>query len=95
MTFRVLTSPHFDRLLKRLARQHPELPEVFASVMGILTTDPHNRTRAHAIRKLRDIPAGEGQYRLRLARWRFRYDISGQQVHLQYRGLRSEETYRQ
>ncbi len=92
--FAVHTSPHFDRLLKRLARQHPELPEVFASVIGILTTDPHNRTRAHAIRKLRSIPAGEGQYRLRLARWRFRYDISGQEVHLQYCGLRREDTYR-
>jgi hypothetical protein len=38
--------------------------------------------------------AGQGQYRLRLRRWRFRYDIYGQDVMLTYCGLRSEATYR-
>jgi mRNA-degrading endonuclease RelE of RelBE toxin-antitoxin system len=92
--FAVRTSPHFDRLLKRLARPHPEVPEVFARVIGILAFDPHNRSRTHDIRKLQGVSAGEGQYRLRIGRWRFRYDISGQEVHLHHCGLRRENTYR-
>ena len=92
--FTVCTSPHFDRLLKRLARHHAELPEVFATVLGILTSDPHNRSRTHTVRKLQGVPAGEGQYRLRIGRWRFRYDIREQEVHLHYCGLRREDTYR-
>jgi len=43
---------------------------------------------------LEGVPLGEGQYRLRLGRWRFRYDIEGRQVWLRYCGLRREETYR-
>jgi len=93
--FAVRTSPHFDRLLKRLARQHPEVPEVFARAIRILAFDPHNLSRTHAIRKLQGVPPGEGQYRLRIGHWRFRYDIAGQEVHLHYCGLRREETYRQ
>ena len=37
---------------------------------------------------------GDGQYRLRLGRWRFRYDITGQEVVLHYCSLRREDTYR-
>ena len=92
--FAVRTSPHFDRLLRRLARRHPELPEIFARGLDILSADPHNRSRAYAIRKLHGVPAGEGQFRRRLGRWRFRYDIWAQEVHLHYCGLRREDTYR-
>ena len=92
--FAIRTSPCFDRLLKRLARGHPELPELFAEALGILRADPYNRSRAHAIRKLQGVPAGEGQYRLRLGRWRFRYDVAGLEVRLHYCGLRREDTYR-
>jgi len=92
--FTVHTSPRFDRLLKRLTRQHAELSEVFARVLRILTCDPHNRSRTHAIRKLQGVPEGEGQYRLRIGRWRFRYDIRSQEVNLHYCGLRREDTYR-
>jgi mRNA-degrading endonuclease RelE of RelBE toxin-antitoxin system len=35
-----------------------------------------------------------GQYRLRLGRFRFRYDIEGRMVVLYYCGLRREDTYR-
>ena len=41
------------------------------------------------------MPAGEGQYRLRLGRFRFRYDIAGREVRLLYCGLRREDTYRE
>ena len=34
------------------------------------------------------------QWRLSTGRWRFRYNIYGQEVNLTYCGLRREETYR-
>ena len=37
---------------------------------------------------------GDGQYRIRLGRFRFRYDLEGQVVYLKACSLRSEETYR-
>ncbi len=92
--FAVRTTPHFDRLLTSLIRRHRELIERYAEALEILGADPYNRTRRYHIKKLEGIPQGEGQYRLSLGRWRFRYDISGREVVLQYCGLRREDTYR-
>jgi hypothetical protein len=58
------------------------------SALRILATDPYNRSREHHIKKLEDVREGEGQYRLALGRWRFRYDILGTVVLLGYCGLR-------
>ena len=74
-TFSVRTTPHFDRLAKRLTKRHPELVDHFAAMLSTLEADPNNQSRAHAIRKLTGVPPGKGQYRLRSGRWRFRYDI--------------------
>jgi mRNA-degrading endonuclease RelE of RelBE toxin-antitoxin system len=46
------------------------------------------------IRKLMGVAGGEGQHRLRLGRWRLRYDIEGEEVVLHHVGLRREEIYR-
>jgi mRNA-degrading endonuclease RelE of RelBE toxin-antitoxin system len=94
--FDVRTTPRFERLLKKLARQHPyEAEEIFAEAITILKTDPYNRSRRFPIKKLESVPPGEGQYRLRLRRWRFRYDIwsDRKQVELSFCGLRREDTY--
>ena len=93
-SFTVRTTPRFDRLLKTLSRRHAELVNRYAEALGILTNDPDNRTRSHDIKKLEGVRQGEGQYRLRLRRWRFRYDIHGREVILHYCGLRREDTYR-
>jgi len=92
--FSVRTTPHFDRLLKKLSRGHRELPERYAQALQILRTDPSNRSGQYDIQKLEEVKLGEGQYRLRLGQWRFRYDIVRQEVVLHYCGLRREETYR-
>jgi len=92
--FSVRTTPHFDRLLRRLSRRHPELVDRYAEALEILQVDPFNRSRAYDIKKLEGIQPSEGQYRLRLGRWRFRYDIYGQEVVLHYCDLRRETTYR-
>jgi hypothetical protein len=62
-------------------------------VIGILSVDPYNKTRKYPIKKLQGVSAGEGQYRLRSRRFRFRYDVAGREVVLLYCGLRREDTY--
>lgn len=94
-SFSVITVPKTDRLLRKLSQRHPDLVKTLTQAITILGDDPYNRTRKHQIKKLENIPAGsDGQYRLRIGRWRFRYDIDGQNVVLLYCGLRREETYR-
>ena len=85
-SFTVRTTPRFERLLRTLARRHAELATVYADAITILSTDLYNRSREHRIRKLASIRQGEGQYRLALGRWRFRYDIYDRDVVLHYCG---------
>ena len=92
--FRVITTSRFERELKKLAAKHPGLPELFRRVVNILRTDPYNRSRQHPIKKLEAVPAGEGEYRIRSGRFRFRYDIEGQTVYLKACSLRREDSYR-
>jgi mRNA-degrading endonuclease RelE of RelBE toxin-antitoxin system len=92
--FTVRTTPRFERLLRRLLRRHTDLLDRYADAIRILEGDPQNRSGTYAIRKLEGVAIGEGQYRLRLGRWRFRYDVVGRDVVLHYCGLRREETYR-
>jgi hypothetical protein len=92
--FSLRTTPRYERLVRHLLKKHPELRALQESTFKILTTDPHNRTGAHNIKKLVSVPAGEGQWRLSLGRFRFRYDIYGAEVVLHYCGLRREATYR-
>ena len=91
--YSVLTTSHFDRLMKKLATKHPELVERFEQALTILSADPYNKSGKYAIKKLVNVSVGEGQYRLRSGRFRFRYDIEGLKVVLHYCGLRREDTY--
>ena len=91
--FSVTTTAHFDRLLKKLAPRHPELVERFEEAISILSVDPYNKSQKYPTKKLQGVPAGEGQYRLRSGRFRFRYDIAEREVVLLYCGLRREDTY--
>jgi mRNA-degrading endonuclease RelE of RelBE toxin-antitoxin system len=78
-------------LSKSCEKQHPELDDLFREVLDVLELDPYNRTRRYQIKKLTD-PQQDGRYRLRLGRFRFRYDVAGQTVELKNRGLRREGT---
>jgi mRNA-degrading endonuclease RelE of RelBE toxin-antitoxin system len=91
--FTVLTTAHFERDLRKLARRHAELSAHYARAIAILEIDPYNRSRTHPIKKLESVAAGEAQYRIRLGRFRFRYDIEGQDVYLKLCSLRREDTY--
>lgn len=92
--FSVRTTPHFDRLAHALQKRHPDFADRYAQALEILKADPTNHSRAYDIKKLEGVRPGEGQYRLRRGRWRFRYEIFGQEVWLFYCGLRREDTYR-
>ena len=80
-------------MARKLLARHPELREIQDSVREILSTDPYNQSHRYHIKKLEGIRRGEGQYRLSLGRWRFRYNIFKQEAVLQYCGLRRENTY--
>jgi mRNA-degrading endonuclease RelE of RelBE toxin-antitoxin system len=92
-SYHVRTSAHFDRLIKKLAPKHPDLIGRLEEVISILSDDPYNLTGKYPIKKLQDVPSGEGQYRLRSSRFRFRYDVIVKNVVLHYCGLRREDTY--
>ena len=91
--FFVRTTAHFDRAFKKLARRHADFPARLASVTTVLQNDPYNRSRSHSIKKLEGVQAGEGQFRIRSGRFRFRYDIDGETVYLKACALRTEQTY--
>ena len=91
--FRVLVTSQFERELQKLAPQHSTLPALYRGAISTLELDPYNRSRQHAIKKLTVVPAGEGHYRLRVGRFRFRYDIEGQTVYLKACSSRREDTY--
>jgi mRNA-degrading endonuclease RelE of RelBE toxin-antitoxin system len=90
---RVETTPSFDREMKRLAARHPVLVKLYARALLILASDSRNQSGRHNTLKLAGIPPGEGQYRLRLRRFRFRYDVLDQTVVLVSVSLRREKTY--
>ena len=91
--FTVFITAHCERDLAKLERGHAELREVYPRVLAILKPDPYNHSRSHAIRKLEDVQPGNGQWRLRWGRFRFRYDIEGSSVYLKACSLRREDTY--
>jgi|ERR1051326_3302777 hypothetical protein len=91
--FTVHPTSHYQRLSMKLRKGHRDFEVTERSATAILSTDPYNRSRSHNIKKLEGVPRGEGQYRISLGRWRFRYDILSQVVLLSYCGLRREDTY--
>ena len=91
--FEVIATSHFERAFDKLSRHHAELSKVYPRIISVLETDPYNVSRSHDIKKLQDIPAGVGQYRIRAGRFRFRYDVEAQVVWLKACSLRREETY--
>ncbi len=88
------TTPRFDQLAKALRERNTEFTARYREAIATLTADLYNRTRAHQIKKLVGVKIGDGQWRLRLGRWRFRHDIEGSEVVLYVCGLRDERTYR-
>ncbi len=92
--FEVRTTPHFERSVRKLLKSHPDLVGHVREAVSILAADLYNRERKAAILKLEGFAKDEGQYRLRLRRFRFIYDVHGRDVVLHLCSLRRESTYR-
>ena len=93
--FLVRTTPHYERLARKLLRQHPDFSPIQERALAILGVDPMNRARNYHIKKLEGIAPDDGQWRLSLGRWRFRYELAIRDVVLKRCGLRREDTYRE
>lgn len=78
--FRTLSSPSFERDIRKLGRRNPNLLLKVEEAAAILREDPYNTTRAHDIKKLAAVPQGEGQWRIRIGDYRIRYDVFGTDV---------------
>ncbi len=92
--FSVHITPQYERVIRKLLKRHKELRELQDRLREILESDPQNLTHHHPIKKLEAVRRGAGQYRVRLGRFRFRYDIFDREVWLFYCSLRREDTYR-
>jgi mRNA-degrading endonuclease RelE of RelBE toxin-antitoxin system len=78
--FRLLPTSRFKRDVEAIYKHHPASLRQLESIKVILTLDPYNRSRRYDIKKLRDVPHGEGQYRIRTGKYRLRYDVNGNDV---------------
>ena len=91
--FSVFANQRFLREYRSLLKGHHDLPDHYAAAIDALTLDPYNATRRYPIKKLEGVSAGDGQYRFRSGRFRFRYDIDGKKVFLKGCALRRENKY--
>jgi mRNA-degrading endonuclease RelE of RelBE toxin-antitoxin system len=92
--FSVRVTARFERDYRKILKDHPDISTYYARAITILAADPHNRSRAHPIKKLASVKPGDGQYRIRFLRFRFIYDIESQTVFLKHCRLRREDTYK-
>jgi mRNA-degrading endonuclease RelE of RelBE toxin-antitoxin system len=78
--FRVLSTPPYERDLRKVTHGRPSVVEAITEMQEILGQDPHNRSGQHKIKKLAGYKVGEGQWRIRWKEYRLRYDIVGNDV---------------
>ncbi len=78
--YRVIVLPGLEREVRRLRKRLPHVHERLLEAVELLETDPFNLEGRANIRKLVDVPAGEGQFRMRLGDYRLRYDVIGDEV---------------
>ncbi|MCS6903338.1 MAG: hypothetical protein NZO41_03560 [Candidatus Bipolaricaulota bacterium] len=93
-SYRVISSSHFDRDYKGLARRNPLAISHVEVMVEALKQDPYNRSRQHNIKKLRGVKKGEGQWRIASGDYRIRYDIFGRDV-LLYSCKHRREVYQE
>jgi mRNA-degrading endonuclease RelE of RelBE toxin-antitoxin system len=79
VSFRVLTTPSFDRDFRKIAKGNSALESALHELATILSQDPYNRSARHPIKKLTAIKS-DGQWRIRRREYRLRYDIFGTDV---------------
>ena len=78
--YRVVAAAVFEREVRRLRKRLPRVYESLLEALELLETDPFNLEGRANTRKLVDVPAGEGQFRLRMGDYRLRYDVIDDEV---------------
>jgi hypothetical protein len=58
--FLVRTTSQYERLARQLRKRQPKFDAAQQSAFSILGQDPTNRSGAHDIKKLTNVPRGEG-----------------------------------
>jgi mRNA-degrading endonuclease RelE of RelBE toxin-antitoxin system len=80
VSFRLVSTPPFERSLKRLAKKNRAITSVVEDMFSVLGVDPLNVSRRYNIKKLTGIEQGSGQWRIRSGVYRLRYDVIGEDV---------------
>ena len=78
--FRLLPSTRFKCDLEDVLKRNREITRKLEPLKMILFHDPYNSSSRYDIKKLKDVPVGEGQWRIRVGKYRLRYDIIGTDV---------------
>jgi hypothetical protein len=89
--YKVFTIPAFNRVARVFVTSYPDFARIYERALEILRRDALNREGDRDILKLEFIPIGDGQYRLRVGRYRFRYDVHGKIVILKWCGISRDE----
>jgi len=76
-----------------LRRRDVRVYQTLLEALELLESDPYNLEGRANVRKLVNVPAGEGQFRLRLGDYRLRYDVVGEEV-VVHSMRRRDESYR-
>ncbi len=92
--YQLVVTRKCQKLFVNFQLAYVDFADFYERALVCLQTDPYNRTRVHNIKKLTGVEKDGGQFRLRIGRWRFRYDIQENIVYLKVCGLRREDTYR-
>ena len=78
--FHLRTTPGYERDVRSATKNNALLLDVIEMLLDVLEQDPYNKSRQYNIKKLTDVKAGDGQWRIRAGKFRLRYDIIGQEV---------------
>ena len=76
-----------------MRRRDVRVYQTLLEALELLESDPYNLEGRANVRKLVNVPAGEGQFRLRLGDYRLRYDVVGEEV-VVHSMRRRDESYR-
>lgn len=74
-SYNLKSTPTFERGFKILTKRNQELQIQFFELLDILRRDPYNISKQQDIKKLTNVSKGEGQWRIRMGKYRLRYDI--------------------
>ena len=80
MPYRTITTPQYERSVRKITKRNPEILRRIMKLTEILKIDPYNQTKRYDIKKLEGIKPDEGQWRIRSGDYRIRYDIFSEDV---------------